>query len=91
MNMPGSTWFLPISDSGWINSALINMFDFWHTYLIDEWNGGRPAGTEKWIKEGMLELPSTIAASEQGILQGDGTRSVGVLRFQSQYSDGIDA
>ncbi len=71
MNMPGSTWFLPISDSGWLNSVLINMFDFWHTYLIDEWNGGRPAGTEKWIKEGMLELPNTIAASEQGLLQSE--------------------
>ncbi|HYL60663.1 MAG TPA: hypothetical protein VEU51_17490 [Candidatus Acidoferrales bacterium] len=71
MNMPGSTWFIPISDSAWLNSVLINMFDFWHTYLIDEWNGGRPAGTAKWIKEGMLELPTTIAASEQGLLQSE--------------------
>src|ERR1035441_2768624 len=54
-----------------LSSVLVSRFGCWQSYLIDEWNGGRPAGTEKWIKEGMLELPSTIAASEQGILQGE--------------------
>jgi hypothetical protein len=36
MNMPGSTWLIPITDWGWLNSALINTFDFWHMYPIDE-------------------------------------------------------
>ncbi len=69
MNMPGSTWFIPLSDSAWLQSALINFMDVWHFYMIDEWNGGRPAGLEKWIREGMLELPSTIAGEEQLIFQ----------------------
>jgi len=69
MNMPGSTWFIPLSDSAWLNSALMNFMDCWHYYPIDEWNGGRPAGVEKWIKEGMLELPTPIAAEEQLIFQ----------------------
>lgn len=69
LNRPGSTWIIPITDAGWLNSALINFLDFWHMYPIDEWNGGRPAGVEKWIEEGKLELATTIAASEQLIFQ----------------------
>jgi hypothetical protein len=69
LNMPGSTWFIPLNDAGWLNSALINFLDCWHFYLVDEWNGGRPAGLEKWVKEGMLELPVTIAGEEQLIFQ----------------------
>lgn len=69
VNMPGSTWIIPLTDAAWLNSALINFMDFWHYYMIDEWNGGRPAGLEKWIGEGMLELPVTIAEEEQLIFQ----------------------
>jgi hypothetical protein len=69
MNMPGSTWLIPITDCGWLNSALINTFDFWHMYPIDEWNGGRPAGVGKWVREGMLELPVPISAGEQTTFQ----------------------
>jgi hypothetical protein len=69
LNMPGSTWIIPITDAGWINSVLVNLFGFWHTYPIDEWNGGRPAGVEKWVREGMLELPVPISAQEQLSLQ----------------------
>jgi hypothetical protein len=69
LNKPGSTWFIPLTDAGWLNSALINFFDFWHMYPTDEWNGGRPAGVEKWIGEGKLELATSIAGSEQLIFQ----------------------
>ncbi len=69
MNMPGTTWFIPLTDAGALNSALINFMDCWHMYEIDEWNGGRPAGLEKWIGEGKLEMPTTIAAEEQLIFQ----------------------
>ena len=65
MNRPGTTWFIPLTDAGYLNSALINFMDCWHMYFIDEWNGGRPAGTEKWIGEGKLEMRTTIAAEEQ--------------------------
>jgi hypothetical protein len=69
MNLPGSTWFIPLTDAGALNSALINFMDCWHMYQTDEWNGGRPAGAEKWIGEGKLEMPTTIAAEEQLIFQ----------------------
>ncbi len=69
LNRPGSTWFLPITDAAKLMSALINFFDSWHMYPIDEWNGGRPAGLERWVEEGKLELPVTIAAEEQLIFQ----------------------
>ncbi|MEE9279032.1 MAG: hypothetical protein V3V67_02545 [Myxococcota bacterium] len=65
LNRPGSSWLLPITDAGWLGSVLINFMDCWHMYPMDEWNGGRPAGVEKWIGEGKLELATSIAASEQ--------------------------
>ena len=69
MNMPGTTWFIPLTDAGALNSLLINFMDCWHMYATDEWNGGRPAGVEKWIGEGKLELGTSIAAEEQLIFQ----------------------
>src|SRR2546423_2136941 len=71
MNRPGTTWFTPLTDAGYLNSALINFMDCWHMYFIDEWNGGRPAGTEKWIGEGKLEMATSIAAQEQPVFQGE--------------------
>ncbi len=68
INRPGTTWFIPITDAAKLFSALFNTFDAWHMYQIDEWNGGRPAGVERWIGEGMLELPLTISALEQFIM-----------------------
>lgn len=69
INRPGSTWFLPITDAGKLGSALINFFDAWHMYIVDEFNDGRPCGLEKWIGEGMLELPAPLASEEQLIFQ----------------------
>lgn len=69
INRPGTSWFIPIQDVGKLQSALINFHDAWHMYMIDEWNGGRPAGVAEWIGEGKLELPVPIAAEEQLIFQ----------------------
>ncbi|HEY3239987.1 MAG TPA: hypothetical protein VGL92_10515 [Acidimicrobiia bacterium] len=69
INRPGTTWFIPIQDVGKLQSALINFHDAWHMYMIDEWNGGRPAGVAEWVGEGKLELPVPIAAEEQLIFQ----------------------
>ena len=69
INMPGSTWFLPLTDAGWLNSALINLHGFLEL-LHDRRVERRPTGrTGKWIREGMLELPATIASEEQLIFQ----------------------
>ena len=69
INRPGTTWFIPITDAGKLNNAIVNFHDAWHMYMIDEWNGGRPAGVAEWIGEGKLELPIPIAAEEQLIFQ----------------------
>ncbi len=69
INRPGATWIIPITDVAWLNSALINLFDWWHYYPVDEWKNGRPAGVDRWIGEGMLELPVPISALEQLIFQ----------------------
>ena len=69
INRPGTSWMIPITDAGKLNDAIINFHDAWHMYMIDEWNGGRPAGVEEWIGEGKLELPIPIAAEEQLIFQ----------------------
>jgi hypothetical protein len=65
MNKPGTTWFLPITDSGKLTSAFINLFDAWALFPIDEWNGGQPAGVGPWVGEGKLELPVPISAFDQ--------------------------
>jgi hypothetical protein len=69
INRPGTSWMIPITDAGKLNDAIINFHDAWHMYMIDEWNGGRPAGVEQWIGEGKLELGIPIAAEEQLIFQ----------------------
>ena len=62
INRPGTSWMIPITDAGKLNDAIINFHDAWHMYMIDEWNGGRPAGVEQWIGEGKLEVGIPIAA-----------------------------
>ena len=65
MNKPGTSWFLPITDNGKLTSALINLFDAWAMFPVDEFNGGQPAGVGEWVGEGKLELPIPLAAFDQ--------------------------
>ena len=69
MNKPGTTWFLPVTDNGKLMSALINFFDVWSVFPVDEWNGGQPAGVGEWVGEGQLELPVPISAIDQLVFQ----------------------
>src|SRR5438477_434248 len=49
INRPGTTWFLPICDVGWLYfSAMLNLFDAWHLYYVDDATQ-KPAGVEKWV------------------------------------------
>lgn len=69
VNRPGTTWFIPITDHGWLYfSVMLNIFDAWHIYLTDD-KTGEPAGTAAWVKEGQLEFPITISQFEQFIFQ----------------------
>jgi hypothetical protein len=66
---PGTTWFLPICDIGWLYfSVILNIFDAWHIYYVDDATQ-KPAGVEKWVGEGKLEFPVTISQIEQFIFQ----------------------
>jgi hypothetical protein len=69
LNRPGSTWFIPITDHGWLYfSVILNIFDAWHIYFTDDATG-EPAGTGQWVKEGQLEFPITISQFEQFLFQ----------------------
>jgi hypothetical protein len=69
VNRPGTTWFIPICDVGWLYfSAMLNLFDAWHLYYIDDATQ-KPAGVEKWVGEGKLEFPVAISQIEQFFLQ----------------------
>lgn len=56
-DVPGSTVLLPVAD---VTFELINVLLLmcgWPQggmYIIDDWNGNRPAGCERWAKEGLL-------------------------------------
>jgi len=65
MNKPGTSWFLPITDNGKLTSALVNLFDAWAMFPVDEFNGMQPAGVGEWVGEGKLELPIPLAAFDQ--------------------------
>jgi len=69
LNRPGTTWFIPITDIGWLYfSVMLNLFDAWHLYFTDD-RTGEPAGTAQWVGEGKLEFPITISQIEQFIFQ----------------------
>lgn len=57
VNKPGTTVFFPVTD---LTAGILDLLFFYvrpsHRYnFIDEWHNNRPAGTERWIKEGYLQ------------------------------------
>jgi hypothetical protein len=69
VNRPGSVWLLPITDMGWLYfGLLLNMFDVWHLCPIDDATQ-KPAGVEKWAREGQLEMPIPISSLEKFLFQ----------------------
>jgi len=69
LNRPGSVWFLPVTDNGKIASAMVNAFDYWKAYPVDDFAGMVPAGVGKWVEQGLLQVPTPISMSEQSIFQ----------------------
>lgn len=84
MNKPGTTVFFPITD---LTAGLMDLLFFYvrpsHRYnFIDERNGGRHAGTERWVKEGYLrdDVKLPLWSSETNFCVG----YIGELAFISQ-------
>ncbi len=66
-NIEGSTVFLPVINNTWqyINGLLLMCgWSDGGAYLIDDWNGNRPAGCERWIKEGLLDANRPLPLSQ---------------------------
>jgi len=69
INRPGSTWFIPIQDIGWIYFSLLPvLFEWFSSYLVDDATG-QPAGLQKWVDQGLLKIPASISGHEQGMFQ----------------------
>jgi hypothetical protein len=73
-NMPGSTLFIPVCDVSFALIGLIAQFvdsrlerfaakDGRGMYIVDDRNGFRPAGTEKWAKNGFLDERNILPLS----------------------------
>ncbi len=71
MNLPGTTWFLPITDVARLHNGIVDLFATRHVYLVDDFAGDRPAGVERWRESGRLERPLPLSVYEQGVLQAE--------------------
>ena len=71
-NIEGSTVFLPVINNTWqyINGLLLMCgWADGGAYLIDDLNGNRPAGCERWVGEGLLDANRPIPLSGGGFGQ----------------------
>jgi hypothetical protein len=78
LNRPGSTWFIPVGDTGfeWVN-LLHSMYQYMHLYLTDP-ETGEPAGCKQWVKPGVLEVGIPIPTYDELLLLAHG-HQVGCL------------
>jgi hypothetical protein len=70
-NIAGSTVFLPVINNTWqyINGLLLMCgWSDGGALLIDDLNGMRPAGCERWVKEGLLDenRPLPLSQTDMG-------------------------
>lgn len=66
-NIPGSTVFLPVINNTWqyINGLLLVCgWADGGAYIVDDMNGMRPAGCERWVKEGLLDPNRPLPLSQ---------------------------
>jgi hypothetical protein len=69
MNMPGSTWLIPIQDNGWLYLSVLPVILQWNGYYIVDDFTGEPAGMKQWVDEGKLHVPMTLSQYEQFLFQ----------------------
>ncbi len=70
-NIEGSTVFLPVINNTWqyINGLLLMCgWADGGAYIVDDMNGMRPAGNERWVGEGLLDpnRPLPLSATDMG-------------------------
>lgn len=69
LNRPGSTWFLPLTDAGRLQSGLPDLLARRRHYLIDDLNDGCVVGgQQRYVDDGSLVRPMSLSAYEQGTL-----------------------
>lgn len=71
-DIPGSTVFLPIADTTFEMINVMLLMCGWPEggmTFVDPENGNRPAGCERWIKEGLLNPAYTIPITQFGGIQ----------------------
>jgi hypothetical protein len=79
-NRPGSTWFLPVGDTGleWVN-LLLSSYQFGGFYLQDP-DTDKPAGCEQWIRPGFLEVGFPIPVFDELALMQHVTETACVVQ-----------
>jgi len=68
-DIPGSTIFLPVADTTFELINVLLLMCGWPDggiTLVDPENGNRPAGCERWVKEGLLNSMYTVPISYFG-------------------------
>nr|CAA9362467.1 MAG: hypothetical protein AVDCRST_MAG46-3411 [uncultured Nocardioidaceae bacterium] len=69
LNRPGSTWLLPVTDAGCLMSGVLDLLWGKRCYLIDDFSGDRPAGLDRFIRDGLLDRPVPLSVYEAGVLR----------------------
>jgi len=70
-NVPGSTMFLPIIDVTYEYINVLLLMCGWPDggfFVIDDFNGGVPAGCERWATEGLLNRMMALPLSTLGYI-----------------------
>jgi len=79
-NRPGSTWFLPVGDTGleWVN-LLLSSYQFGGFYLQDP-DTDKPAGCDQWIRPGFLEVGFPVPVFDELALMQHVTETACVVQ-----------
>jgi len=63
-NQPGSTLFMPVTDISEEFLNLIMLLTEYEQFIIDDVHGNRPAGNERWLKEGIIKEENLMPLSQ---------------------------
>jgi hypothetical protein len=69
-NQPGTTLFVPVTDmtTEYLNVLLVYLGSEQRVTIVDDREGGRPAGLDRWVRSGRL----------------DGSRTMGIVAFEQR-------
>ncbi len=69
LNRPGSTWLLPVTDAGRLMSGVLDLLWGKRCYVVDDFCGDRPAGLDRFVRDGLLDRPVALSVYEAGVLR----------------------